>query len=196
MNVSLLIEVHQYYINSLKEKIQELEKKQVMQKKTLVKQEPKDIIKISAPKLSPTVIDATISEEEVTAVSAKQVSCIAAKTVTLEISQTSCINYGNFEIYDENGRKLENVPGVLIPVAGGTLSQIQYIFSKEVSISRIEITRPLCTNMLNSKIKLFDSNNNCKYQSTAITQPDSMRYSYMYTMPNPDPLVAESVVNP
>ena len=190
MNVSLLIEVHQYYINSLKEKIQELEKKQVMQKKTLVKQEPKDIIKISAPKLSPTVIDATISEEEVTAVSAKQVSCIAAKTVSLEIAQTSCINYGNFHIYDENGRKLENVPGVLIP--GGT----QYIFSKEVSISRIEITRPLCTNMLNSKIKLFDSNNNCKYQSTAITQPDSMRYSYTYTMPNADPLVSESVAVP
>ena len=188
MNVSLLIEVHQYYINSLKEKIQELEKKQVMQRKTLVKQEPKDIIKISAPKLSPTVIDATNTEGEVIAVSAKQVSCIAAKTVSLEIAQTSCINYGNFEIYDENGRKLEDVPGVLIP--GGT----QYIFSKEVSISRIEITRPLCTNMLNSKIKLFDSNNNCKYQSTAITQPDSMRYSYMYIMPNPDPLVADSVV--
>ena len=190
MNVSLLIEVHQYYINSLKEKIQELQKIQAMQKKTHIKQEPKEVIKISAPNLSPTVIDATNTEEEVIAVPAKQVSCIAAKTVSLEVAQTSCINYGNFEIYDENGRKLEDVPGVLIP--GGT----QYIFSKEVSISRIEITRPLCTNMLNSKIKLFDSNNNCKYQSTAITQPDSMRYSYTYTMPNADPLVSESVAVP
>ena len=188
MNVSLLIEVHQYYINSLKEKIQELEKKQVMQKKTLVKQEPKDIIKISAPKLSPTVIDATNTEGEVIAVSAKQVSCIAAKTVSLEIAQTSCINYGNFEIYDENERKLEDVPGELIAATEGSLHQIKYYF-QEVSISRIEITRPLCTNMLNSRIKLFDSNNNCKYQSTAITQPYSMSHKYTYTMPNPDPVV-------
>ena len=76
MDVSMLIEVHQYYINNLKQKIRDNEKKNT----------PPTIV-VSAPKIT------------------DNRACVPAKIVTLEIERVSCM-HGCVEIYDSNGTNI------------------------------------------------------------------------------------------
>jgi hypothetical protein len=119
--------------------------------------------------------------------------------VTLEIARVLCM-HGNVKIYDITGNDIthtaqeqklitpENTPENTLSTLS-TFSKIRYDFRNEVNIQRIVINRPSCTNMLNSKLKLTDSNNACMYESTPVTETQSLCHTYTYTIPNLVPTV-------
>ena len=166
MDLSLLIEVHQYYINSLKQKNQDKQKN-----------ETKPNIVHYVPNVPTTQTNTSV----------------LAKTVTLEISRVLCM-HGNVKIYDITGNDItltaqeqklitpENTPE-------NVLSKIRYDFPNQVNLQRIVITRPSCTNMVDSKIKITDNNNACLYESTPVTETQSLYHTYTYTIPNLVPTI-------
>jgi hypothetical protein len=149
MDVNLLIEVHQYYINSLKQKIQHTEHKP-----------------------PPTVVGASASA--------------LARTVTLEISRQSC-NSIIIEFYDETSTLL--VPQKQeVPTQANTSRKILYTFPRDVHIQRVRITRPVCTNMSDSKIKIVDSNGTTTYESLPINETQGRCHIYTFNVPNTVPI--------
>ena len=143
MDTELLIEVHQYYINSLKKQLSE-------EKKPLVES-------------------------------------VLGTYGSVYISQTSCI-HGNIKFYDSSDTEIrvtecKRTPGTSVGIPCAT-----YDFPSEKNIRRIVITRPVCTDMLNSYVKIFDGRNMCTYESTPIEQSRSMRTVYTYTVPQPSPV--------
>ena len=164
MDLSLLIEVHQYYINSLKQKNQEKEKS-----------ETKPNIVHYVPNVTQTNTG------------------VLAKTVTLEIARVLCM-HGNVKIYDITRNDITHTAQeqkLITPenTPENTLSKIRYDFPNQVNVQRIVITRPSCTNMVDSKIKITDSNNACTYDSTPVTEPQSLCHTYTYNIPNLVPTV-------
>ena len=167
MDLSLLIEVHQYYINSLKQKNQEKEKSE----------------------MKPNIVHYVPSVPNVTQTN----TSVLAKTVTLEIARVLCM-HGNVKIYDITGNDITHTAQeqkLITPenTPENTLSKIRYDFPNQVNVQRIVITRPSCTNMVNSKIKITDSNNACLYESTPVTETQSLCHTYTYTIPNLVPSV-------
>ena len=154
MDVSLLVEVHQFYIHSLQKKLQEAEKK--------------------LPIIAPSVLNVNVS------------SSVPAKTVTLEIAQVSCI-HGNVDIYDSSGTIVTHLAKT--STTPGHPVKLHYAFPNQIHVQKIVIKRPLCTGMVNSTVKLVDCNNTCRYESTPITEAESMLTTYTYTMPQPRPTV-------
>ena len=111
MDTELLIEVHQYYINSLKKQLSE-------ERKPLVES-------------------------------------VLGKYVSVYISQTSCI-HGHIKFYDSSDTEIrvtecKRTPGTSVGIPCAT-----YDFPSKKNIRRIVITRPVCTDMLNSYVKIFD----------------------------------------
>ena len=149
MDVNLLIEVHQYYINSLKQKITEH-------------------------KPPPTVIAPV------------PVNFVIARTVTLEISRESC-NSIIIEFYNETSTLL--VPQKQeVPTQANTSRKILYTFPRDVNIQRVRITRPVCTNMSGSKIKIVDSNGTTTYESLPVNETQGRCHIYSFNVPNTVPI--------
>ena len=150
MDVNLLIEVHQYYINSLKQKIQHTEHKP-----------------------PPTVIAV--------------LNFVIARTVTLEISRESC-NSIIIEFYNETSTLL--VPQKQeVPTQPNTPRKILYTFPRDVNIQRVRITRPVCTNMSGSKIKIVDSNGTTTYESLPVNETQGRCHIYSFNVPNTVPII-------
>ena len=147
MDTNLLIEVHQYYINSLKNKIEALKSDQSVQDNS-----------------------------------------VAAKCINVYISNLSCID-NNVEIFDNVDTNMTHTSTKTktSPSSTNSLPFITYTFANEISIKKIIIKRPDCTNMLNVCIKVFDNNNNCTYESVVIQQAQSVNQNYTYTIPNGNP---------
>ena len=146
MDTNLLIEVHQYYINSLKNKIEALKSDQSVQDNS-----------------------------------------VAAKCINVYISNLSCID-NNVDIFNNADTNITHTSTkTKSPTSTNSLPFITYTFSNEISIKKIIIKRPDCTNMLNACIKVFDNNNNCTYESVVIQQAQSANQYYTYTIPNRDP---------
>ena len=148
MDVNLLIEVHQYYINSLKQKIQHTEHNP-----------------------PPTVVSASA----------------LARTVTLEISRESC-NSIIIEFNNETSTLL--VPQKQeVPTQANTSRKILYTFPRDVNIQRVRITRPVCTNMSASKIKIVDSNGTTTYESLPVNETQGRCHIYSFNVPNTVPII-------
>ena len=115
-------------------------------------------------------------------------SSVSAKTITVYISNVSCID-NNVEIFDntnidvtQSSTKTKSPPTETNP-----LPSITHTFPNETSISRIVIRRPDCTSMLNAYVKICDGSNNCTYESVPIQSPRCIHQYYTYTIPNNDP---------
>ena len=168
MDVSLLVEVHQYYIKSLKEKIRDNEKR-----------ETKPTIVVSAPAITQPV-DNIIP------------AFVPAKLVTIEISQSSCL-HGCVEIYDVSGTNIVNTAREPVCSAvmrdSNALRKIQFEFPNQTNVQRIVVARPPCTNMVNSRVRITDTTGTCTYESTPVTESQSLCRTYTYTVPNTVPIV-------
>ena len=160
MDVNMLIEVHQYYINHLKEKIRDKEKKNT----------PPTIV-VSAPKIT------------------DNRACAPAKLVTLEIERVSCM-HGCVEIYDSNGTNIASTarePVCAVLNAADTLRKLQFEFPSQTYVQRIVVARPPCTNMKDSRVTITDCTNTCTYESTPVTEAQGFCRTYTYTVPNSVP---------